>query len=180
MQRLFVAIQPPQAVREKLLAEMGGVSHARWQSDQQLHLTLRFIGEVDRHLAADIVAALGMIHHPRFRLSLDRIGQFDRRGRIDSLWVGVTPQATVEALKRKVDQALLRVGIAPEQRAYLPHITLARFNRRPGDIADFAARSGRLAVPSFAVDNFLLYESHLAQEGASYVPLARFALDPAR
>jgi 2'-5' RNA ligase len=156
------------------------VSHARWQSDEQLHLTLRFVGEVDRHLAADIGATLGMIHHPRFTLSLDRIGQFDRRGRTESLWVGVTPQAPVEGLKRKVDQALLRVGIAPEQRAYLPHITLARFNRRPGDLADFAARSGQLAAPPFAVDHFLLYESHLAQEGAAYVPLARFALDPAR
>lgn len=180
MQRLFVAIQPPQAIREKLLAAMGGVSHARWQSDEQLHLTLRFIGEADRHLAADIAAALGTIHHPRFTLSLDRIGQFDRRGRIESLWVGVTPQTAVEGLKRKVDQALLRVGIPPEQRAYLPHITLARFSRRPGDLSDFAARSGHLAAPPFAVDHFLLYESHLAQDGAAYVPLVRFALDLAR
>ena len=180
MQRLFVAIQPPQAIRQKLLAAMGGVSHARWQSDEQLHLTLRFIGEVDRHLAADIGAALGMIHHPRFTLSLDRIGQFDRRGKIETLWVGVSPPAAVEGLKRKIDQALLRVGIAPEQRAYLPHITLARFNRRPGDLEDFATRSGQLAAPPWAVDHFLLYESHLAQEGAAYVPLARFALDPAR
>jgi 2'-5' RNA ligase len=158
MQRLFVAIQPPLAIREKLLAAMGGVLNARWQSDEQLHLTLRFIGEVDRHRAADIVAALGMIHHPRFALSLDRIGQFDRRGRADTLWVGV----------------------APEQRAYLPHITLARFSRPPGDIADFAARSGLLATVPFPVENFVLYESHLATEGAAYVPLARFPLDQPR
>jgi 2'-5' RNA ligase len=180
MQRLFVAIQPPLAIRERLLAAMGGVINARWQSDEQLHLTLRFIGEVDRHGAADIGAALGMIHHPRFALSLDRIGQFDRRGRAESLWVGVSPQVAIEGLKRKVDQALVRVGVAPEQRAYLPHITLARFSRKAGDIGDFAARSGQLATVPFPVDNFTLYESHLATDGAAYVPLARFPLDPPR
>jgi 2'-5' RNA ligase len=179
MQRLFVAIQPPLTIRERLLAAMGGVINARWQSDEQLHLTLRFIGEVDRHGAADIGAALGTIHHPRFSLSLDRIGQFDKRGKTDSLWVGVTPHDAVEGLKRKIDQALLRVGIAPEQRAYLPHITLARFTRKPGDMGDFAARSGQLAG-SFTVDNFVLYESYLAADGATYVPLARFLLDPLR
>jgi RNA 2',3'-cyclic 3'-phosphodiesterase len=180
MQRLFVAIQPPLAIRERLLAAMGGVINARWQSDEQLHLTLRFIGEVDRHGAADIAAALGMIHHSRFTLSLDRIGQFDRRGKTDSLWVGVTPHDAVEGLKRKVDQALLRVGIAPEQRAYQPHITLARFTRKPGDISDFAARSGQLASLPFAVDHFILYESHLATDGAAYIPLARYPLDRPR
>jgi 2'-5' RNA ligase len=180
MQRLFVAIQPPLAARKKLLAAMGGVLNARWQSEEQLHLTLRFIGEVDRHGAADIGAALGTIHHPRFTLSLDRVGQFDKRGRTDALWVGVTPQDAVDSLKRKVDQALVRVGVAPEQRAYLPHITLARFSRKPGDFSDFAARSGQLAGAPFTVDHFILYESHLATDGAAYVPLARFPLDPSR
>jgi 2'-5' RNA ligase len=180
MQRLFVAIQPPPAIRERLIAAMGGVINARWQSDEQLHLTLRFIGEVDRHAAADIGAAMGMIHHSRFTLSLDRIGQFDKRGRTDALWVGITPYAAVEALKRKIDQALLRVGVPPEQRAYLPHITLARFSRNAGDISDFAARSGQLAGATFTVDHFILYESHLATDGAAYVPLARFPLDPPR
>ena len=180
MHRLFVALRPPAEMRAQLLGLMGGVPGARWQSDDQLHLTLRFIGEVDRHAAADIGAALGMIHHPRFTLSLGRIGQFDKRGRIDSLWIGVTPQPAVEGLKRKVDQALLRVGVEPERRAYLPHITLARFSRSPGDIGDFAARSGQLAALTFPVDHFLLYESHLATDGAAYVPLARFPLDPTR
>jgi 2'-5' RNA ligase len=180
MQRLFVAIQPPLAIRQILLGAMGGVINARWQSDEQLHLTLRFIGEVDRHGAADIGAALGTIHHPRLTLALDRIGQFDRRGRTDTLWIGVTPHEAVEGLKRKVDQALLRVGVAPEQRAFLPHITLARFSRKPGNFSDFAARSGQLTGAPFTVDHFILYESHLATDGAAYVPLARFPLDPSR
>ena len=58
MRRLFVAIRPPAPIRALLLDAMGGIGGARWQSDDQLHLTLRFIGEVDRHLAGDIHAAL--------------------------------------------------------------------------------------------------------------------------
>jgi 2'-5' RNA ligase len=180
MQRLFVAIQPPLAIRARLLAAMGGVLNARWQTDEQLHLTLRFIGEVDRHGAADVGAALGVVHHPGFRLALDRIGQFDKRGKTDALWIGVTPHGPVDGLKRKIDQALVRVGVAPEQRAFVPHITLARFSRRPGEFSDFAATSGQLAGASFTVDNFVLYESHLAAGGSTYVPLARFPLDPPR
>src|SRR3546814_10503522 len=61
MHRLFVAIRPPAAIRKALLSIMGGVEGARWQSDDQLHLTLRFIGEVDRHRADDIAAALATV-----------------------------------------------------------------------------------------------------------------------
>src|SRR3546814_13338186 len=89
MHRLFVAIRPPRPVRELLLDVMGGVRGARWQSDDQLHLTLRFIGEVDRHLAEDLHAALGAIHHPRFEIALSGIGSFERRGQPETLWAGV-------------------------------------------------------------------------------------------
>jgi 2'-5' RNA ligase len=74
MHRLFVAIELPVAVRDRLLAAMGGVSGARWQRDDQLHLTLRFIGEIDRHIAQDIAAALGGVHAAPFELALRRVG----------------------------------------------------------------------------------------------------------
>ena len=132
MHRLFVAIRPPVPVRQLLLANMGGISGARWQSDDQLHLTLRFIGEVDRHLAEDVHAALGGIHHPPFELALNGIGCFDRRGFPDAVWAGVTPHEQVKALHKKVDAALLRVGVPADERAFLPHITLARLRRGAG------------------------------------------------
>src|SRR3546814_1491418 len=68
MHRLFVALEPPAAVRHQLLDLMGGIANARWQTEAQLHLTLRFIGEVDRHRAEDVAAALGGIHHRRFEI----------------------------------------------------------------------------------------------------------------
>lgn len=176
MHRLFVAIRPPRPMRERLLAAMGGIPGARWQDDAQLHLTLRFIGEVDRHLAEDVAAALGGIHHPRFALALAGLGQFDRGGRVDSLWAGVTPHDAVTALHNKVDQALLRIGIAPDTRAFLPHITLARFSRRSAPAVLRLDEAVGLASEPQEIRQFCLCESHLGGEGASYEIIARYAL----
>ena len=175
MRRLFVAIRPPTPVRALLLDAMGGVGGARWQSDDQLHLTLRFIGEVDRHLAGDIHAALGGVHHARFEIALKGLGTFDRRGQPGAVWAGVAPHGPLKSLHQKVSQALARVGIAPEQRAYLPHITLARLKGggRPIHLLETA---GGLTSPPFTVDRFALFESRLTPEGAVYSVVESYPL----
>jgi 2'-5' RNA ligase len=176
MHRLFVAIRPPAPIRRLLLAAMGGISGARWQSDDQLHLTLRFVGEVDRHLGEDIRAALGGIHHPPFALALNGIGSFDRRGIPDAVWAGVTPHEEVKALHKKVDAALLRVGVPPDERAFLPHITIARMSRTAGPIGNLLEEAGGLSSPPFAIDSFALFESDLTHEAAVYSVVERYPL----
>jgi len=176
MHRLFVALKPPPVMRDALLAAMGGVAHARWQAADQLHLTLRFIGEVDRHRAEDIAAALGGVHHPGFALSLTRFGQFDRKGRTDALWVGITPDEPVRQLHNKIDRTLQRVGIAPDERVFLPHITIARFGRTAGDVGRFMEFT---AIPHAVAEftEFCLYESQLGTDGPIYSIVARYPLD---
>jgi 2'-5' RNA ligase len=176
MYRLFVALRPPVAIRRLLLAAMGGISGARWQSDDQLHLTLRFIGEVDRHRAEDIHAALGAIHHPAFTLALNGLGYFDKPGFPDAVWAGVSPHEQVKALHRKVNAALLRAGVPPDERAFMPHITLARLNRSAGPISNFLEAAGGLASPAFTIDSFALYESDLTHEAAVYSVVERYPL----
>ena len=177
MQRLFVAIRPPLDIRERLLGAMGGVSAARWQSEDQLHLTLRFIGEVDRHTAQDVDAALSGVHHPRFEIALAGIGTFERRGEPVTTWAGVSPHEPVKALHNKIDQALARAGLDPERRAFTPHITLARLPRGSGPVHGLLASGGLLSSPPFPVDEFSLFESRLTPEGAAYTRLARYSLD---
>lgn len=177
MHRLFVAIRPPEAIRRRLLLAMGGISGARWQSDEQLHLTLRFIGEVDRHLAADILAALGGVHHPPFEIAISGIGTFDRRGSPETVWAGIAPQEPVRSLRKKVDQALARVGIGPEQRAFTPHVTLARLKRTSGTVGNLLESEGGIASQPFRVDRFGLFESRLTPEGAVYTEVDSFPLD---
>lgn len=177
MHRLFVAIRPPRAVRELLLGTMGGVPGARWQDDEQLHLTLRFIGEVDRHRAEDMAAALGAVRAAAFTLSLAGVGRFERRGRTDTLWVGVTPRDGVAALARKVSEVVTRVGLHPETRAFLPHVTMARMARSaPGPVEPWLEHHAGLASASWTVDAFCLFESRLGHDGARYEAVARYPL----
>ena len=175
--RLFVALRPPRPIRDLLRAAMHGISAARWQDDDQLHLTMRFIGEVDRHRAEDIAAALGAIHAPAISARIAGVGLFDRRRAPHMIWAGVEPLAPLAALKRKVDQSLARVGVTAETRAFMPHITLARLNRSVGPVAPFLALHNDLASPSFVFDHVVLYESEMGRGGSRYHPVARFRLD---
>jgi 2'-5' RNA ligase len=136
---------------------------------------LRFIGEVDRHRAEDIAAALGGIHHPRFDIALSGIGSFVKRGK-GTLWAGVAPHDQLKALHKKVDQACLRVGVELDTRAYLPHITLARLNRGSGPIDALVESSGGLSSAPFTVDSFQLYESDLTPAGPIYSVVERYPL----
>lgn len=179
MHRLFVAIRPPRPARERLLALMSGVPNARWQDEDQLHLTLRFIGEVDRHRAQDVAAALASVHAPSFNLSLQGAGHFGQAGRNETLWIGVTPHDAITALHKKVDQACRRVGLPSECRAYLPHITVARLGRSAGPIEPFLAAASGTASERFAIDSFCLYESELGSGGSVYNIVERYRLDGA-
>ena len=176
MHRLFVAVRPPQAIRLQLLGLMGGVAGARWQDDEQLHITLRFIGEVDGRLAEDIDMALQSVRHAPMEIALSGVGAFDRRGVPIALWAGVAPHEQLRSLHKKIDHALARAGLAPERRAFLPHITLARFGRGGAALQPFLQAAGALTSPLFPVSDFQLFESRLTPGGAVYTPVARYAL----
>jgi 2'-5' RNA ligase len=175
MHRLFVAIRPPAPIREQLLGMMGGVPGARWQDDEQLHITLRFLGEVDRHQAEDIAAALGSVRHQPFAIALSGVGHFSSRGR-GAIWAGLAPHDMLGSLHRNVDGACRRVGVAPDGRAYLPHITIARTGRGSASPEPFVAQWAGLSSAPFDVADFRLFESRLGSEGASYTAIARYPL----
>lgn len=171
---MFVGLELPDAVRAALQASMGGMAGARWQRDEQLHLTLRFIGAVDRHTAADIAAALGRVHLRPFTAELGDPGHFSSRGRIDTLWVGVRPADALAALAQRVNAALVGVGLAADQRAFVPHITVAR-GRMAGS-ADPQAGWPQSPVPriSWPISHIALFESHLGHGGSDYRVIGRW------
>lgn len=175
--RLFVALRPPRPVRDLLRTAMHGISAARWQDDDQQHLTLRFVGEVYRHRAEDVAAALGALHAPSITARIAGVGMFERKGWPHTIWAGVEPAAALAGLHRKVDQLLARVGIDAEARAFVPHITLARLNRSAGPVAPFLAQHGDLASAPFVFDHVILYESEMGHGGSRYHPVARYPLD---
>jgi 2'-5' RNA ligase len=169
--RLFVGLDLQESIKTALLASMGGVADARWQTAAQLHLTLRFIGDVDRHTAADIAAALGRVNVRPFVAELGDPGLFDHRGRIDTLWVGVRPAEAMERLAKSINAALASVGLPPESRAFLPHITVARGRSMIGATLWPQSPIPRLTWP---VDGFALFESRMGKDGSDYAILARW------
>ena len=160
MHRLFVAIRPPAEVRNRLLGLMHGVPGLRWQDDGQLHLSLRFIGEVERPVAEDLALELARV-------------RFDRR-RGGALWAGVSPKDELRALAQKVERARQSAGLPPERRAFHPHITLARWSKAAPNLEPFVQLHGGLSSEPWEVEAFVLYESHLGGDGAHYEPVAVF------
>lgn len=157
---------------------MEGVAGARWQDDDQLHLTLRFLGDIDARVADDVAASLAQVRAPGFSLALAGLGTFDRRGRVHTLWAGIArPHDPLLHLQRKVEQACVRGGLAPETRAFAPHVTLARLNGSAAPVDGFLAAHAGFTSPAFPVTHFALYESHLGAAGSSYELIERYPLE---
>lgn len=182
MIRLFVALGLPDDVRRYLTSLQTGIRGARWQRDDQLHLTLKFIGEVDEGTARDLDALLADIQMPAFSIAIDGAGLFGSMEKPRILWAGISPQDQVARLHDKVDMASRRLGLGLEDRKFSPHVTLARITSgraaAPG-VATFLEAHGGLMTPAFPVREFRLYSSHVTEAGSVYRVEARYDLLPA-
>jgi 2'-5' RNA ligase len=177
MLRLFVGIALPPELKLRLSAMAGGLPGAKWVDGGNLHLTLRFIGEVDEGVARDVDAALLQVRSPAFDLELAGVGQFGAGEKTRSLWVGVERNERLLQLRDRVEHALMRVGVAPEMRKYAPHVTLARFKYvHAARVQEFVERNALFRAPAFRVGHFSLIASYLTKGGPIYEDQADYAL----
>ncbi|HEX6959339.1 MAG TPA: RNA 2',3'-cyclic phosphodiesterase [Ferrovibrio sp.] len=178
MIRLFVAISFPEEIRQSLATLCAGVPGARWAKPDQFHLTLRFIGEVDGRAAHAVADELSGITMPSFELKLFGVGTFGDKRKSHSLWAGVRPNPALNRLQEKVDNAVLRAGLAPDRRKFAPHVTLARLNNAPVDrLGAFLSHHALYEAPGFICERFVLYSSFLSSSGAIYTPERVYRLD---
>lgn len=169
MTRLFVALSIPEIQREALLRIMSGLPGARWEPEENLHLTLRFIGEVDGGLFADIAESLAEIMAPAFDLTVKGIGHFDDKKRVHALWAGIAPSAPLKHMRDKIESAIVRAGLEPERRKFTPHVTLAKLRDAENDrVAAFLSHHSLLALEPFRVSEFHLYSSRTGKDRAAY------------
>ena len=180
MIRLFVALALPEDVRRRLELLHGGIPGARWQSAAQMHLTLRFIGEVDGPAFREIMDALADIEAEAFTLTLEGVGHFPPRGRARILWAGVAPNPALMRLQERTEATITGLGHAPDGRNYAPHVTLARFASRvpQNRLQEFVSYHGPFSSEPFPVRSFELFSSHLGADGAHYEVEARYPLAP--
>ncbi|MBU6499107.1 MAG: RNA 2',3'-cyclic phosphodiesterase [Rhodospirillales bacterium] len=176
--RLFVALDLPWDLRERLAALGGrGIPGARWVPEENLHLTLRFIGEVQAPQAEEIDLALATLRGRGFTLTLAGLGTFAKGGRDTQLWVGAERNTALEHLQGKIETALQRAGLPPERRRFQPHVTLARLdNAVPTRLAQFVQAHNLFRAAPVAIAHFTLFSSRLGKEASAYTAEVEYPL----
>jgi RNA 2',3'-cyclic 3'-phosphodiesterase len=173
--RAFFGLPVPATQREELgrfIAECARIAPGfRWATLENLHLTVRFVGSVDRPVVESVADAVASRPHASFELALGDIGTFGRGSAVRVVWLGLRAGADAAVvLAAEVEAECVRAGLAPEARAFQPHLTLARARGREGsNLEDLPA--GLPAPPQlepWTAGELILYSSRLSRSGAIY------------
>jgi len=173
--RLFIAVPLPPEIRAGLASLQGGLPNVRWTEPENMHITLRFVGETDGGGGRDLDAELASVQFAPFELSMTGIGCFQKKRKVHTLWAGVESSPELSALQERVERATIRAGFDPEGRKFKPHVTLARFRHGAGaQVGGFMEVHNAYRSPPFTVDHITLFESHLSNDGPRYVSLTEY------
>ncbi len=177
MIRLFIAIPLPQQIKFALHGMGRSIQGGRPVSLEQIHLTMRFVGEVESSLLKDIEECLDLVETEPFAIQIRGVGHFPPRGKPRVLWAGVEPCDELALLKRRIDGALAKCGVPPDNRKFSPHVTLARLNTTSiGRVTEFLAGNSFLEFDEFTLNSFHLYSSTLSPKGAVHALEAAYSL----
>ena len=159
MPRLFTALEIPRDAALSLSLLRGGLPGARWVDVENYHMTLRFIGDVEGHVADEIANALDRVRRPSFSLALSGVGQFGGR-KPHSIWAGVAASPDLFALQAEIERICQRLGLPADPRKFTPHVTLARLrNSRLEDVVSYLSGRGNFHTAPFMVNRFVLMSS---------------------
>ena len=185
MLRLFLAVDLPDPLRREVAALCDQVTNARWTKPEQLHITLRFMGKTAEEALPEIRRRLSEIRWPAFELSLEGASVFPEDGRPTNarvLWLGIRGAEALAALKCATDKSLDGVAPPEDKSGFSPHLTLARFPRRPDQTPDqsldrFLDANRDFRSADWKVTCFRLYRSTLSSKGALHEVLDAYRLD---
>lgn len=169
MPRLFTALEIPRDAALSLSLLRGGLPGARWIDVENYHLTLRFIGDIEGHLADEIAGALDRVQRPAFQLQLSGVGAFGSK-KPHAVWAGVSPSPDLLALQAEIERICQRLGVPADPRKFSPHVTLARLrNPSAHDVAKYLSAHGSFSAVPFKVGRFVLMSSRDSVGGGPYV-----------
>ncbi len=175
--RLFVALELPEEVKDRLASLTGGLPGVRWVRPENYHLTLRFIGEVPGYMAHELDLALANIRAKPFELSLSGLGTFEKAGRVQSLHVVAERTPGLAHLQTKIETALQRAGLPAERKRFAPHVTLARTDGAAvSRLIGYLQTHNLFRSDPLMVERFVLFSSRLGKEQAVYTPEVEYAL----
>jgi RNA 2',3'-cyclic 3'-phosphodiesterase len=183
--RLFVALEIPSAVRENLatlIASLRAITkEPRWVRPENLHVTLKFLGEVQEAKLDAIRKALGEIHSEQaVTLDFHGVGFFPNEKHPRVFWAGIKASANLKTLATDTEGAIEKCGIPEEKREFSPHLTLARFERPrfPEALSKAIAENKEREFGSLRTTEFHLIQSRLKPSGAEYTTLESFQFVP--
>lgn len=183
MPRLFVALELPRPTRDTLRHALPAIAGGRPVKPEHMHLTLRFVGEVDADTTRQLRELLSAVTGSPHELGFTKPGTFPPLGthRPPSvLYLGLARRPELLSLQGEVDQAVEACGQPREARAFVPHVTLARLKNSPlSQVQRALGALESLTLPAFAVGEFVLFESTLDAAGPTYLELGRYPLSTA-
>jgi RNA 2',3'-cyclic 3'-phosphodiesterase len=168
MPRLFIALEIPRDAALSLSLLRGGLPGARWVDVENYHLTLRFIGDVEGHVADEIANALDRVRRSPFSLALSGVGAFGKKPH--AIWAGVSASPDLSALQGEIERICQRIGVPSDPRKFVPHVTLARLkNANDIDVARYLSARGNFSTLPFKVSRFVLMSSRDSVGGGPYI-----------
>ena len=169
MPRLFTALEIPRDAALSLSLLRGGLPGARWIDVENYHITLRFIGDVEGHVADEVANALDCVRRPEFMLNLSGVDAFGSK-KPHSIYAGVSPSPELNALQGEIERICQRLRIPADPRKFTPHVTLARLrNPHIADVVHYLSSRGNFSTMPFKVGRFVLMSSRDSVGGGPYV-----------
>jgi 2'-5' RNA ligase len=176
MPRLFTGVEIPPDIGQSLAMLRGGLPGARWITPDNYHLTLRFIGDVDDMVAQEVALMLGRVKRDPFDLYIERLSSFGGR-KPRGLVAAVSPVQPLLDVQAEQERMMQRIGLEPEGRKYIPHVTLARLRDASSfAVADYLSARGYFRTAPFRVSRFVLFSSRDSVGGGPYVVEAGYPL----
>jgi len=176
MPRLFTGLEIPQEIGQSLSSLRGGLPGARWIDPENYHVTLRFIGDIDDHIANEVAHSLISVRRRSFEVSLKGLSSFGGN-KPRAVVAAIAPSRPLMELQAELERLMQRVGLDPEGRKYTPHVTLARLrNASSHDVAEYLSVRGYFPTRAFTVDRFVLFSSRASVGGGPYVVEDAYAL----
>lgn len=177
MPRLFTGLELPPTVTAALSELRGGLPGARWLDPADYHVTLRFIGDIDRHTARDIEDELAGVPCEPMTLALTGLDSFGG-AKPHSIYASIAPCRALTELYEAHERVARRAGLAPERRKFIPHVTLARLRSTSVlDVADYLASRGGFPPIRFEPERFVLFSAREQTGGGPYIVEAAYPLD---
>jgi 2'-5' RNA ligase len=178
MPRLFTALEIPAEVASALTLHRGGLIGARWIEPADYHITLRFLGDVDRRTANDVNDFLSDVQSYPFDVTLDALGSFGG-DKPRAVFARVQPSQKLSELQADLERLMRRLGMPAEGRKFVPHVTLARLrDTSPVDVADYLSMHPIIRPISFTARRIALMSSRDSIGGGPYVVEAAYPLGP--